>query len=278
MGVIVNQEAVPAETLPGGARRQRLIDTDRIEGTRCTFDRIVLDSGTAMEMDRPENGVVWGQVLTGAAALRAGDLERPLSELDAFLLPPSSEAAIVSDGGAEVVVLTVPEAIALDPSVAALGPEPQFVDLSREPLLRSEHDERMRIYLASKTLFGTTALAGEIVIFPPGSSGKNHHHTGAEHFQYLMRGTGTAFLDERPHRIGAGDLVYKFEGERHFVQNDPHTEMAFVEFFVPGAWETEWADPLLACTWSPTGSNLEGGEPSREIAAHTSDGTVYEDV
>ena len=55
-------------------------------------------------------------------------------------------------------------------------------------------------------------------------------------------------------------------------------EMAFVEFFVPGVWETEWADPAVACTWAPTGTNLDGGEPTRHIAAHTSDGTVHEDV
>lgn len=278
MGVLVNEDSVSAEVMSGGARRQRLIDGDWISGTRCLFDRVVLDPGTSMEVQVSDSGIVWGQVLGGTAALRVGDDDRPLSELDAFLLPPGSDVSLVSEGGAELITLTVPDAMAFDPSLASIGSDPQFVDLSLEPLLQSEHDERMRIYLASKTLFGTTALSGEIVIFPPGSAGKNHHHTGAEHFQYIIRGAGTAFLDEEPHRIRAGDLVYKHEGERHYVQNDPDTEMAFVEFFTPGVWETVWADPTLACTWSPTGTNIGGGAPSRQIAAHTSDGTIYEDV
>jgi quercetin dioxygenase-like cupin family protein len=278
VGELFNQESVVAETLVGGARRQRLISDDRIPGTNCLFDRVVFGSGASMAVDVDRAAVMWGQVLSGAATLTFGDVDRSLSELDAFLLPPEFAGALVSAAGAELVTLTVPRAADLDPDVASLAPGPQFVDLSIEPLLQSEHDERMRIYMASKTLFGMSALAGEVVIFPPGSAGKNHHHTGAEHFQYIMRGTGTAFLNEVPNRIRAGDLVYKHDGERHFVQNDPDTEMAFVEFFVPGVWETEWADPALACTWAPTGTNLEGGAPSRQIAAHTSDGTVYEDV
>ena len=278
MGVVVNQDSVGAETLPGGALRQRLIDGASIAGTRCLFDRIVLDGGSRLGLELSGSSVVWGQVLAGEAALEVGADRRPLSELDAFLLPPGFEGALTSADGAELISLTVPDAVGFDASLASPGWEPQFVDLSREPLLQSEHDLRMRIYTASKALFGTTALAGEIVIFPPGSAGKNHHHVGAEHFQYIMRGTATAFLDEEPHRIRSGDLVYKYDGERHFVQNDPDTELAFVEFFVPGAWETVWADPALACTWAPTGTNLEGGAPSRQIGAHTSDGTVYEDV
>ena len=278
MGEIISEGDVAGEVLDGGARRQRLIDTVRIEGTKCLFDRVTFGPTTSMTIDVASTDIVWGQVLGGSAEFTGGDTGRPLSELDAFFLPPGTHATISSADGAEIVTLTVPDAVALDPDLTSIQAGPQFVDLSQEPLLQSEHDERQRIYMASKALFGTTALAGEIVIFPPGSSGKNHHHIGAEHFQYIMRGTGTCYLSELGHRIGAGDLIYKYEGERHFVQNDPDTEMAFVEFFVPGAWETEWADPTLACTWAPTGTNLDGTDPTRDIAAHTSDGTVYEDV
>jgi mannose-6-phosphate isomerase-like protein (cupin superfamily) len=229
---------------------------------------VLFDPGAGLDVVVDATAVMWGQVLSGRATLLVGHERRPLSELDAFLLPPGFAGPLSSDEGAELVNLTVPDAAGLDPDLASIGSQPQFVDLSLEPLLQSEHDERKRIYMASKALFGTTA----------GSAGKNHHHTGAEHFQYTMRGSGTAFLNEQPHRVRAGDLVYKSEGERHFVQNDPDTEMAFVEFFLPGVWETEWADPALACTWAPTGTSISGEAPTREIAAHTSDGTVYEDV
>lgn len=278
MGEIVSRATVGPELLEGGARRHRLIDADRIAGSHCLFDVVTFDGGTGMQIAVAPTAIVWGQVLDGGATLTADGTERTLAELDAFFLPPGTSAVISSGDGAEFVMLTVIDAAGLDPNLSTVPTGPQFVDLSREPLLQSQHDDRQRIYMASQTLFGTTALAGEIVIFPPGSSGKNHHHIGAEHFQYIMRGAGTAFLDEQPNRIGAGDLVYKYEGERHFVQNDADAEMAFVEFFVPGVWETEWADPALACTWAPTGTNLEGSDPTRDIALHTSDGTLHEGV
>ena len=51
-----------------------------------------------------------------------------------------------------------------------------------------------------------------------------------------------------------------------------------MEFFVPGEYETVWADPERRCAWSPTGKNALGGQPSRHIATHTSDGSYHRDV
>ena len=46
--------------------------------------------------------------------------------------------------------------------------------------------------------------------------------------------------------------------------------MAFIEYFVPGKFKTIWAENAPVCTWSPTGLNILGGKPSREIGVHTS--------
>jgi len=278
MAELFNQDGVPGDLLSAGARRQRLIDSERVTGSQCLFDRLTLDAGGALDLGVPESGIVWAQLVSGSAELQHGDSVRPLAELDAFFLPPGSAGRLTSSHGAELISLAVPEAANCDPSLSSVATEPQFVDLSAEPLLQSEHDERTRIYVATAKLFGTTALAGELVIFPPGTTSQNHHHVGAEHFQYVLRGSATVFLNETPHRIRAGDLVYKYDYERHYCQNDDDGELAFVEFFVPGEWETVWANPEASCTWSPTGQNMKGGAPSREIESHTSDGTVYEDV
>ena len=64
----------------------------------------------------------------------------------------------------------------------------------------------------------------------------------------------------------------------HYCENDGDKEMAFVEFFVPGEFETVWVNPEQRCAWSPTGRNARGEAPTRNIATHTSDGTVYDDV
>jgi hypothetical protein len=38
-----------------------------------------------------------------------------------------------------------------------------------------------------------------------------------------------------------------------------------------------WTNPELVCAWLPTGKNIDGGEPSRDIAAHSSAETVNPD-
>lgn len=278
MAHVRNQKDVASTALPGGARRQALIDARLVADTKCRFDRVVLDASSAWDITVVDRDVLWFQVVAGSAEVTIAGTPRRLAELDACFLPPGISGQLTAGQGAELIVLAIPAADQLDPTLGSLEVEPRFVDLSAEPLLQSAHDERQRIYVASQTLFGTTAFAGEIVIFPPGVISSNHHHVGAEHFQYILRGSGTLFLNEQPQRIAAGDLIYKYDFERHYVQNDDDRELLFVEFFAPGEWETEWADPELECTWTPTGQNLQGTNPSRKIAAHTSDGTIYEDV
>ncbi len=278
MAELFNETSVTAESLPGGAHRQRLIDESRIAESNCRFDRLTLDAGATLDLQVPKSELVWGQLLEGSATLHAFGQEQPLAESHVFFLPPGFEGLLTSSDGAVLIRLELANAVKLDPEFADVEPNAQFFDLGAEPVLQSEHDERTRVYVATKSLFGTTALAGELVIFPAGTVSSNHHHVGAEHFQYILRGEGTVFLDETPYRIQAGDLVYKYDLERHYCHNDGDTELAFVEFFVPGEWETVWVEPERSCTWAPTGETLQGGAPSREIAAHTSDGTVYEDV
>jgi len=42
---------------------------------------------------------------------------------------------------------------------------------------------------------------------------------------------------------------------------------------VPGEYQTVWAPGASVCTWLPTGRDIQGQKPAREIQAHRS-GTV----
>ncbi|MFL2553353.1 MAG: cupin domain-containing protein [Candidatus Rariloculaceae bacterium] len=278
MSVIFNEKGVSAEELPGGIRRQRLIDADRVEGAVCRFDRLTVEAGGGAEFRLGDSEIVWGQMLEGTVTLNGPDRSYELSASHVVFLPPGFEGSLYSSKGAILITLTVPDAERFDSSIAGNALDVQCVDLEEEPVLQSEHDARTRIYVATKKLFGTSALVGELVAFPPGTTSSNHHHTGAEHFQYMLRGQATVFLDEQPTRIRAGDLVYKYDLERHYCTNDGNDEMAFVEFFIPGQYDTVWVNESTRCAWEPTGKNLRGGEPTRTMAKHTSDGTLYEDV
>ena len=278
MSVHVNRDDVVPEFLPGGAAQRRLIDEGNVPGTQCRFDVLTIDAGGSVDFRLPRQGVAWAQVLNGALAVQGGGEERVLGESQLLFLANAFTGRLTSTEGAELILLEVPNAGPLDSGSASALPGVQSVDLGLEPMLQSEHDERTRIYIATPRLFGTRALIGELVAFPPGTVSQNHHHVGAEHFQYVLRGEATVYLNETPRRLRAGDLLYKFDRERHYCENDGDGELVFVEFFVPGEYETVWADPERRCAWSPTGKNALGGEPSRHIATHTSDGSYHQDV
>lgn len=175
---------------------------------------------------------------------------------------------------AVVLYAGVPNADRFDPDFEQSSLEFRCVDWRAEPVLDSEHDARTRIYLVTPTLFGTKAVKGEMIIYPPGTQASNHHHEGAGHFQYIIGGSGTVLLSEEPHPISAGDTLYNYEFERHNFINDGDEELIFVEYFVPAECTTVWTNPELVCAWLPTGKNIDGGEPSRSIAAHSSAETV----
>ena len=278
MSVHLNQDNVVPELLPDGASRRRLIHEDNVPGTQCRFDVLTLEAGGSMDLQLPRQGVAWAQVLNGCLRVQGGGEDRVLGESQLLFLANAFAGRLASDKGAELILLEVPNAGQFDPESESGLPGVQSIDLGLEPMLQSEHDERTRIYVATPRLFGTRALIGELVAFPPGTASQNHHHVGAEHFQYVLRGEATVYLNETPQRLEAGDLLYKYDRERHYCENDGSGELVFVEFFVPGEYETVWADPERQCAWSPTGKNALGGEPSRHIATHTSDGSYHQDV
>ena len=278
MGMHVNRDDVVPEVLPNGAARRRLIGEENVPGTQCRFDVVTIDAGGSLDIRLPRRGVAWAQVLNGNLAVRGGGEDRVLGDSHLLFLANAFSGRLSSDAGAELILLEVPDASQFEPESGSDLPQINSIDLGLEPMLQSEHDERTRLYVATPKLFGTRALIGELVAFPPGTVSQNHHHVGAEHFQYVLRGEATVYLNESPRRLRAGDLLYKHDLERHYCENDGSGELVFVEFFVPAEYETVWVDPERSCAWSPTGKSALGGDPSRHIATHTSDGSYHQDV
>lgn len=242
--------------------------TDVIAPGRLDDDRLrvrvgVLADGDAWHVQTPEEGLLWFQVLDGGA-LEAGDGERFTSD-HVVMAACGFEFTATADGPTRVFVAEVPRARDYDPDLESGR---VVHDWSREPVLNSEHDTRQRIYLASPKLWGTHAVKGEMIIYPPGASGAAHHHEGAEHFQFILRGRGTADTPAGRLEFEAGDLVYNFENEIHSFWNDYDEDMVFVEFFVPGESRTVWVPGADACAWNPTGHDIKGRDPVREVAGH----------
>ena len=143
----------------------------------------------------------------------------------------------------------------------------RVVNWGNEPVLKSEHDDRKRVYLLSDSLVGTDSVKGELIVYPQSTSCPEHYHMGAEHYQFITSGSVFAVLDGEEKELNKFDLLYNFENEKHwFYTKDDQCK--FVEFFVPGENKTIWTQTTNVCTWSPIGTDIRGKSPSRHIEKH----------
>lgn len=270
MAIVVNESTVAAEPFGAGVKRQRLLTRARVKSTNVLLDRWTLGAGAVTGLEVSVGNLAWFQMLEGEAALTHAGGEEHLTHAHIVFLPPRFRGKLESRGGAALLHAEVPDASCFDPGFAEHPPELRVVDWMREPVLDSRHDARKRIYVVTPKLFGTKAIKGEMIIYPPGTEACSHHHEGAEHFMYFTRGRGIAWANESPFPVKKGDLIYYADRERHNLKSEGDEDMVFIEFFVPGEYQTIWAPGVAVCTWLPTGRDIRGEKPAREIQGHSS--------
>ncbi len=183
----------------------------------------------------------------------------------------ASKARCATPAAAALLYAEVPDAGRFDAGFASNPPGFRIVDWTREPVLDSEHDARKRIYVVTPKLFGTKAIKGEMIIYPAGTEASNHHHEGAEHFMYVLKGSGTAYANESPFPVQQGrpDLLRRpraaLPPERAATKTWCSSSSSF-----PAIYKTIWAPGAAVCTWLPSGRSIRGDKPVREIKAHSS--------
>jgi len=269
LATIFNESSVAGEPAGSGATRQRLLTAARVPGTVILLDRLALKPGGETRLAIPAGSVAWLQVLEGQAQLIHGESKEIIGEAHIAFLPPGFAAALRTRDGTALLYGEIPQAAKLDPGFTTNIPF-RLADWTREPVLDSEHDARKRIYLVTPGLFGTKAVKGEMIIYPPGTAAANHHHEGAEHFMYVLRGRGTVYANEKPYPVKAGDVIYYPDRERHYLEAAKDEELVFAEFFAPAEFKTIWVNDNEICTWNPTGRDIRGRRPARDIKAHSS--------
>jgi quercetin dioxygenase-like cupin family protein len=278
LAVTFNESSVWAEVVIPGVERQRLLTPSRVPGTKILLDRMKVGPNGTFELRVGAGDLAWFQMLEGEALLTHGTAKVQLGATHIVFLPAGFSGTFATRNGAVFLHAQVPNAARFDTDAADQLPQFRVVDWTREPVLDSEHDARKRIYVVTPKLFGTKAIKGEMIIYPPGTEASNHHHEGAEHFMYVLQGCGTAYANEKPIPVRKGDLIHYDDRERHFLRSEGAEDMVFVEFFVPGVYKTVWAEGAPICTWSPTGRTIRGDKPVREIAGHSSATATPQDV
>ena len=262
--IIRNTDQTPSQISPG-CEVVALLTPDAIGHDQIFLERVSLAADVAYEIALDPKMVGWVQALSDKGTLDDAQVSPDM----VTYLPLGFTGSFVAGGGETVLLMArIPDAARFDPDIAEMPDTLRQVDWTREPVLESEHDARKRVYMATPALAGTHAFKGEMITYPPGTAAPEHHHVGAEHFQYVISGRGTALLDGTGHVLEAGDLLYNYEHEPHAFINQSDEEFVFVEFFVPGPCETIWSPGANVCAWLPTGVDSAGRKPAREIGYH----------
>ncbi len=269
MAIHFNQSVVAPIVMPEGVACQPLLNKQRVPDIHFSLDRLTFSPGGRKALTIAPGELSWFQMIDGTATIHAAGRKSPVTANHIGLLPPGFDGTIVSDSGATLLLALVPDAEKLDPSISTDPPPFRIIDWQDEPLLQSEYDDRKRIYIVTPKMFGTRAIRGEIIIYPPGTECPVHHHQGGAHFMFFLAGQGTCYAgSDQAMAVRPGDVVYYNDLEPHWVKGGIDGDLIFSEFFVPSAVATVWADPSKVCTWTPTGLNSRGSTPSRIIDKH----------
>lgn len=259
--IVRREDRVPAPGIDG-VSREWVISPGRLPDDRLSLELVRLEPGAAIAVATDADELAWYQVLSGRLSVDG----EPTDADWVGMVAGGRRATLAAEEHAQVVVARVPRAAEYDAGVRdGLA---RRVDWSTEPVLESEHDSRRRIYLASTGLWGTEAVKGEMIVYPPGAAGAAHHHEGAEHFQYVLAGVGVAVLEGEEVELRAGDLLYNLENEVHWFANRSDEDFVFVEFFVPGQNRTVWVPGANVCGWNPTAVDVKGRPAARLLAYH----------
>jgi len=111
------------------------------------------------------------------------------------------------------------------------------------PKLKSIRDKRQRVDLINDELQGTTAIRGDMIVYPPENAGSAHYHADAWEFKFVLRGSGTYHIGQETVELRAGHAMFMAPGDVHFFETSPDEDLAFVEFWLPPPQETVWGNP-----------------------------------
>jgi mannose-6-phosphate isomerase-like protein (cupin superfamily) len=278
MAIAFNESTVPAKQINPGVAQQRLLTPERMHHSDVLLDRLTLAAGASRRFEPAPKSLTWLHLLAGEAKLETLYYRDRLSDAHSAILPPGFPATISTDNGASLLYVEIPDAERLDKGFSAAVPLFTVINWTREPVLKSKSDGRIRVALVSPELCQTAAIKIQMVIYPPGSTASSYHHEGAASFMYILSGRGEAWADGRRLPIQPGDVVYVPAREQHHLKAANDSELRFLVFYAPGEFKTIWADPSKASAWVSTERDINGyvtAENERERHAYNRSGGGY---
>jgi mannose-6-phosphate isomerase-like protein (cupin superfamily) len=86
-----------------------------------------------------------------------------------------------------------------------------------------------------RVAFGNARAQGAVMTIAPGErqGDAQNRHADADQWLYVVEGTGTAVVQDKPQALRPGVLLLIEKGERHEVRNDGEQPLKTLNLYVP---------------------------------------------
>jgi mannose-6-phosphate isomerase-like protein (cupin superfamily) len=243
---------------------QTLIADEFAKEIGVQFRRLALTAGASFRFVSSPRSLTWFHVLEGEGSLQTFFTDK-LSDRHSVFLPPAFDGTLSTAKGVSILFAEVADPERLDPKLAAERALFTVSDWTREPVLMTKNDRRRRIPLVTPESNHTTAVKVQMVLYPAGATaGTCYRHEGAASFIRVMAGRGTAWTNDHPVSIQAGDLLYFPDGERHRLEAGASDPLRYLIFYAPGVFSTVWDDRTKASAWIATDRDIDDLETARD--------------
>jgi mannose-6-phosphate isomerase-like protein (cupin superfamily) len=102
-----------------------------------------------------------------------------------------------------------------------MASEPKVVfKITDVPLIESPDGTMRDSVMVTEDTCGAQQYTAGLFWVRPGTRGHADRHQGQEELYYIFAGRGLVFIDGKPHKIEAGDVVFVPDGSEHYLVND----------------------------------------------------------
>ncbi|HYM68526.1 MAG TPA: cupin domain-containing protein [bacterium] len=178
-------------------------------------------------------------VLSGRARLSDGRRRSDLGPRTFAALDDTQRATLEGTDAPDTLILSV-----LAPAPGAPHSLPgartggTVLDIAEQPVVEEPASGKRRVYLATETTTGSKRAHGMVVTYRADTVTPMHHHPNASSLFVFLDGSGVVVANGREIPVDPGVAIRYGRGDRHALRCADGRGMRFLEFHIPGAYET----------------------------------------
>jgi mannose-6-phosphate isomerase-like protein (cupin superfamily) len=140
------------------------------------------------------------------------------------------------------------------------------IKLQDVPFIESPDGTMRDSVMVTEQNCGSEQYMAGLFFVRPGTSGHADKHEGIEELYYIFAGRGKVVIDEVPHAIEAGDVVFIPGGSTHYLKNDS-TETLGLFWSMGTQWNAQPAIQRELAKWRVIAPGTPWGPLPKDLNA-----------